>query len=119
MYTNLSTCFSQIQCLVLCVCVCVCVCVWYWQNSINIYRFYNYFCVWGKKMKFIKLFFLFQILIPVILMHSRIHDPQTLEFISGIKLFDLYISKYGNNLANTMNTLQPVLFLISLKFNLC
>ena len=23
MYTNLSTCFSQIQCLVLCVCVCV------------------------------------------------------------------------------------------------
>ena len=45
--------------------------------------------------------------------------PQTLEFISGIKLFDLYVSKYGNNLANTMNTLQPVLFLISLKFNLC
>ena len=70
----------------------------------------------GKKIKFMNFF---QILIPVILMHSRIHEPPNIEFISGIKLFDLYISKYGNNLANTMNTLQPVLFLISLKFNLC
>ena len=71
MYTNLSTCFSQIQCLVLCVCVCV------FGTGKTVLTFIDFItiAVFGEKIQFMKLFFLFQILIPVILMHSRIHDP--------------------------------------------